>query len=76
MQTANLKSLPLPEATISITNGRQSVVITDEDSVPSQLGTVKWTPDKTAIGNALKEGETVPGAKLQDGAPTLTIRRK
>lgn len=76
MQTANLKSLPLPEATITLGNGRQSVVITDEAIIPSQLGTNTWRPDKTAIGNALKAGETVPGAVLETGPASLTIRRK
>ena len=76
MQTANLKSLPLPEATVALANGRQSVVIVDEDSVPRQLGTSTWRPDKTAIGAQLKAGEPVPGAELQTGEPTLTIRRR
>jgi len=76
MLTANLKSLALPEATVSIGAGRESVVITDESALPSQLGTTKWSPDKKAIADQLKAGEVVPGAELQTGEPSLTVRRK
>lgn len=75
MLSANLKSLPLPAATISIQAGRQSVQITDEAAIPTQLTVIKRTPDKTAIGAALKAGEDVPGAQLVTGEPSLTIRR-
>lgn len=76
MEHANLRSLPLPEATISIGAGRESVVITDESALPTQLGTTKWTPDKKAIADQLKAGEVVPGAMLQTGDTSLTVRRK
>lgn len=75
MISANLKSLPLPAATISIQAGRQSVQITDEAAIPTQLTVTKRTPDKAAIGAALKAGEEVPGAQLVTGEPSLTIRR-
>lgn len=76
MEHANLRSLPLPEATVSIGAGRVSVVITDESALPTQLGTTKWTPDKKAIAEQLKAGEAVPGAMLQTGDTSLTVRRK
>jgi len=76
MLTANLKSLALPEATVSIGAGRDSVVITDESSLPSQLGTTMWSPDKKAIAEQLKSGEVVPGAELKTGEPSLTVRKK
>lgn len=76
MLHANIKSLPLPLATVSIQNGRQSVQITDEDSVPRQLGTTSWKPDKKAISEQIGAGVDVPGAAVVTGQPTLSIRVK
>lgn len=76
MNIAGVQKLVLPEATVSITNARESVVITDEEAVPSQLCKIIRQPDKDAIGKALKAGETIPGAALKFGEAGLTIRTK
>lgn len=76
MMAGNLKSLPLPAASLSIQAGRQSVRITDEAAIPSQLTKITVTPDKTAIAAQLKAGTDVPGAELITGEPTLTVRTK
>lgn len=76
MDTAGAEKLVLPEATVSISSARESVVITDEEAVPSQLCKLIRQPDKKAIGDALKAGESIPGAALQFGESTLTIRTK
>lgn len=75
MNKANLRSLPLPEASITVSAGRDSVVITDEASVPRQLGKSTWAPDKKAIGDQLKAGVDVPGAVIQTGKDTLRVSR-
>ena len=45
----------------------EAVVIKDEHALPTEYVKVKTTtaPDKTAIKNAIKSGEVVPGAELQ-----------
>lgn len=76
METANLKSIALPEATVSLSNGRQSVVIEDAAQLPQGFVKYEPKPDKKAVGDALKAGEVVPGASLVVGETSLTVRRK
>jgi hypothetical protein len=76
MDAAGVERLVLPEATVSITKARESVVITDPDAVPSQLCKIIRQPDKDAIGKALRAGEAIPGAALKFGEAGLTIRTK
>jgi hypothetical protein len=65
-----------PFGTVSRTNGRMSLVIEDEASIPSQLTKTTVAPDKGAIKAQLEAGETVPGARLERGADGLTVRVK
>lgn len=76
LQAAGLKRLERPRATLTRSVGRDTVQITDEASVPTQLCSVKTTtsPDKAAIKRLLEAGEDVPGAMLVRGGDTLTIR--
>lgn len=76
MSVADLPKLTLPEATISISKGRDAVEITDEADLPQGFVKTIRQPDKTAIGAALKAGEAVPGAALRTGEATLTVRTK
>lgn len=77
MQEIGVRSLPLPEATLSIAAGRTSVAgEPDASSLPDELVRIKREPDKTAIKAALERGETVPGCTLSNSPPTLTIRIK
>lgn len=59
--------------TLSVTDGPKAVHITDEAQIP--LGYQRISPDKAAIARALKEGEQVPGAQLNNGPPVLRIIR-
>lgn len=65
-----------PLATVSRTKGRQSVEITDEASVPSQLCRIVRSPDLVAIREQIEAGVDVPGAALRAGEPGLTVRVK
>jgi hypothetical protein len=76
LESAELKRLELPEATLSIANGRQKVVIVDESLLPEDCLRIKTEPDKTAIKAKLDGFETVPGACLSNPEPHLTIRVK
>lgn len=69
------KSMPLPEATLSIVAGRVKVEgDPDVDLLPERLVRVKREPDKAAIKAALEAGEIVRGCSLSNNAPTLMIR--
>ena len=76
LSRADLTKVELPEATISVQSGRDSVHIDDPDAVPSQLCKTTVTPDKAAIKKALQQGELVPGAVLVRSSDTISIRRK
>lgn len=61
--------------TAKLGKGRPSVVIDDEDALPGDSEFVRWTkaPNKTAIADAIKAGQEVPGAHLET-KPSLTIK--
>lgn len=73
MNTADMKKVELPTATLSIRNGAPQVVIHDSTSLPADCLRIKTEPDKTAIKEKLKAGGAVPGAYLSNSEPTLSI---
>jgi len=70
------KKMERPLATISRRTGSVSVLVTDETEIPTQLTVTKTvtSPDKKAIKAMLDAGEVVPGAELQRGDDTVTVR--
>jgi ABC-type transporter Mla subunit MlaD len=72
--SAGVKRVERPCATLTLRNGSPSVVVTDEDALPSQLCTFRKVPDKKAIKAQLDAGETVPGAEIKIGPDGLTMR--
>lgn len=73
LKAAGLPRVALPEATVSIGKGRDSVEIVDEDKLPDNVVRVVRTPDKTLIKEALAHGP-VEGARMVTGGETLTVR--
>lgn len=78
MLMAGQKTLPLPGATLTVSDAPPSVVIINEDEVPDGYWTTKTTRslNKKAIGDAIKAGSDVPGATLENMKPRLTVRVK
>lgn len=76
MSTARLPTLLLPEATVSVGKGRDTVSITDLDALPQGYFTTVRQADKAAIKRALENDEDVPGAALVTGENILTVRQK
>lgn len=76
MKAAKLDKLALPEATVSILAGRESVGISDIDALPQGFFKTKREADKAAIKIALDAGEEVPGAHMVIGSEGLSIRTK
>jgi hypothetical protein len=76
MSVANVPKLVLPEATISVTEPRTSVEVTDADALPQGTFATVRKPDAAAIKALLEAGDDVPGALLKTGEPGLTVRTK
>lgn len=76
MAEAGVKSLVLPDGTVSLRDGVPKVTITDETAIPKDYQKITVAPDKTAIKEALKAGKAVPGAELSNGAQTISVRTK
>lgn len=76
MVAGDLKSVKLPEGTLSRVKGRESVEVTDEAALPEWAFSVKVDkrPSKTAIKEALDAGIAVPGAQRVVGDETLQVR--
>jgi hypothetical protein len=76
MTIGEIKTLALPDATLSLKNVPPGLEITDEAQIPSEF----WKPvdpklDKAAIKAALKDGRAIPGATLGNGSISLQVRR-
>jgi hypothetical protein len=75
METAELRSIKAPAATLSLKANPSAVEITDPALLPVvYLKQPPPSPDKTAIRDALKAGETVPGAALSNQPDSLSVR--
>ena len=76
MDSIGERKIVRPDMTITVNAGRQKVVITDENEIPDRYCRVTRTPDKTAIRDALENGNPVLGAALSNRTSQLTIRSK
>lgn len=77
MQAADVAKVELPEATLSLRAGTQQLVGDAEPaSLPDDLCKISRSIDRTAVKDALKAGQTVPGFQLSNSPPSLSIRVK
>lgn len=76
MQAANLPKLTLPQGTVSISKGRDSVAVDNADELPQGFFAIERKPMKNEIKIALQAGEAVPGARLVTGPETVTVRTR
>jgi hypothetical protein len=72
MTAARQHKVKLPVATLSILAGRPGVVIDDVAALPQ--GFTRLEPVKSAIKQSIENGEDVPGAHLEAGPDTVSIR--
>lgn len=75
MEIAGLPKFETDVGTITRKRTPPSVVVVDEADIPSNY----WKPsdpklDKRALLDALKGGETIPGAQLSNGGETIQVR--
>lgn len=76
MEAADITKISCPLFSITLSKGRESVVVDSQDLIPDDLMRVKTelTPDKTAIAKLLKAGTEVPGAHLERGKSSIQIK--
>ncbi|MGV2085608.1 MULTISPECIES: siphovirus Gp157 family protein [unclassified Rhizobium] len=74
------KSMKLAAATISLATRAPALVVETEADIPAKFWIVQERPapklDKKALTEALKANEIVPGATLDNGSVSLTVRRR
>lgn len=70
----------LPTATVFISKRKPALLVDNEADIPSEYFIAQPTPapklDRKALAEAIAAGRTVPGAKLDNGTVSLTVRRK
>jgi len=76
MTAAGVDKVLLPEATVSLAKARNSVEVTDIESLPQGTYSTERKADKATIKALLEGGEDIPGAQLVQGERTLTVRTK
>jgi hypothetical protein len=76
MQHAEKTMVRLPVATLSMSKGRARVVIDAVDELPQGYVKTERVPLKTEILATLQAAGEVPGAHLEIGEPTLSVRTK
>ena len=75
LEAAELPKLKTPAATLSVRPSPPRVEITEPSLIPAVFKVMaEPTIDKRAIGDALKSGESVPGAMLSNSPPALQVR--
>ena len=75
MENTGITKIECPYFKLSIQKNPASVVIKNEELIPEKFKeqVISWKIDKTAIKNAIKSGESIPGANLINGT-RLAIR--
>lgn len=76
MTIAEKQSVVLPVATLSTRAGSLSVAIENAADLPQGFTRTEIQPLKAEIKKALEAGEHIPGARLERGPTTLSVRTK
>src|SRR3990167_11162884 len=79
MALSGTRKITHAEFTASLKASPPRAIITDETLLPNEfrkLVPVAWSIDKNAIKDALKSGQPVPGATLNNQPDTIQIRTK
>jgi hypothetical protein len=76
MEAAGTQKWKHPEFTVSVSQGRPGVLITNPDELPPECLRTTVEPDKTKIKQLLEAGTPIAGAVLANGVAALTIRSK
>ncbi len=77
METAGLRTARLPGATLMLTTRKPALKVMDEAQVPAKFfqKVESYKLDRALLTQAVKAGEPVPGACLDNGKTIIAIRR-
>ena len=75
LDAAGIEKFKADGGTIYLGHGRPKVIELNKDECPEAFRKQSWSPDKTAIGDALKAGQPVAGFALSNCPSVLNIRR-
>ena len=74
---AEIKKIVEPDFTVSFAIGSPKVSVVSEDEIPGAYWKEQAPKlDRLALGAALKSGEAIPGARLTNGSPFISVRTK
>ena len=76
MAASGEKSYRGTDATVSVKDVAPKPIVTDESMVPDSFWKEIRTIDKTAINEAFKSGDAIPGVSLDNGGTAISIRSK
>lgn len=77
MERAGLEKITADFCTLSVGKVARKMEIVEESEIPARFWTTQPPKlDRQALTAALKDGEAVAGARLDNGGINLTIRRK
>lgn len=76
MHAAQADKVRLPEATVSMTKPRASVNVTDVDQLPQGYFKTERKPLSKEIFAGLQAGDDIPGAEINPGEASITVRVK
>lgn len=76
MEASGITKISCPIFTITLAGGRDIVLVTKEDDIPTDYLNIKTSvsPMKAEILKALKTGEVIPGVELGKSKPSLRIK--
>jgi hypothetical protein len=80
MMTTEQMSLKLPGATLTLTQRAPGLIVSNEADIPTKFWIEQERPapklDRKALTAALRAKEAIPGAGLDNGSLSLSMRRK
>jgi hypothetical protein len=79
LQSADLKKVELPEATVYLRNNPPQVLgvgVVDADKLPDDLVKIERKPDRTKIKEALEAGRSLDGLVLSNSPPSIVVMVK
>lgn len=80
MVATDQQQMKLPAATISLSRRAAGLVITNEADIPARFWVEQERPaprlDRKALSDALKANEEIPGAALDNGQISISVRRR
>lgn len=76
MRELQVRKLERPLATLSLASRAPCLQVIDEALIPTRFFVNRPQLDRKAVKAALDSGERVPGADLEPGVQSLTVRRK